>query len=78
MTDLRALWAEIQQLLRGALAEIKLEASANAVAVNYLENNELELALRSIRSAVEERNVTLPTAAAEKLKRAAFLMRVDL
>ena len=45
---------------------------------DFLEHNELEFALRSMQSAAEEQAVSFPPAAMRDLKRAAFLMRIDL
>ena len=56
----------------------KLDATATLNVTDYIEHNELELALRTMQEATQEQCVSLPEEASQHLKQAAFLMKVDL
>jgi hypothetical protein len=51
-----------------------LPPEATSIVTEWLENNELELALRAIEEAAEEHGVLLPAKAVQHLQRAAHLM----
>jgi histone H3/H4 len=80
LTDDRKHWAEVQRLLRDAVQDLSpgLDAKAVGAITEYLDHNELELALRSIQIAANEQNISISPVALERIKRAASLMRIDL
>lgn len=80
MTELREHWPEIQKLLRASLSEVSAELDSKTIeaVTDFLDQNELELALRWMRSAAEEHKIKFSGIVARDLKRAAFLMRIDL
>lgn len=80
MTDMHKHWAEVRSQLLGAMTDIgaALPQKVTDIVTEWLEHNELELALRAIQEGAEEHGVQLSTKAAQHLQHAAYLMRLDL
>lgn len=80
MTDLHENWAKVQTQLLGAMAEIGavMPPAVTGIVTEWLEHNELELALRAIQEGAKEHDVQLSPKAMQHLKQAAHLMRLDL
>jgi len=80
MTDLHEHWSKVRTQLLGAMTEIgaALPPKVTTSVTEWLENNELELALRAIQEGAEEHDVQVSSKAMHHLKQAAYLMRLDL